>query len=111
MLKKRGRNIMATDLWHSILGPALDPVETARESFLEPSRLDRIRCRREPLREQAQFFGAKAIALAFEHGQFGGFQHDLLASRLACHDAASGERLPHKPMVDSQCAFDDLSPL
>jgi hypothetical protein len=51
------------------------------------------------------------VALAFQNGEFGGFDGDLFPGRLACHDATASERPPHEPMMGCQCALNHVSSL
>ncbi len=109
MLKQSGRNILTADSRHTLV--PLDPIEAARETLLNPRRLDRIRSCREPLRQQAQFFGAKTVPLAFQDCEFRGLEGDLFPRWLARHHLVPRDRLPHEPMIDGQCALDHVSSL
>src|SRR6266853_6114870 len=111
MLKQSGGNVLAADSRQTLILRFLDPIEAASETLFDPRRFDRIRSSREPLRQQAQFLGTKAVTLAFEDRKFRGLEGDLFPGRLARHDPAPGERLPHEPVIDSQCAFDHLCSL
>ena len=45
----------------------LDAIKAARETLFDPRRIHRIGSCSEPLRQQAQFFGAKAVCFAFQN--------------------------------------------
>ena len=74
-------------------------------------RLDRIQSCREALRQQAQIFGVKAVAIAFQNREFCCLDGDLFPGWFACHNPTAGERLPNEPVIDCQGAFDHLSSL
>src|SRR5260370_33948292 len=108
MLKESGWNVLAADCRHSARSPTLDAIEAASETLFDPRCLDRIRSFCKSLRQQAQFFRAKTVTFTFQDGEFRGLDGDLFPGWLACHDPTAGERLPHEPVIDCQCALDHL---
>jgi hypothetical protein len=84
MSKKSGGKSLAPDFRHgNPLVLRLDPIEAASKALFDPRRVNRIRGGREPLREQFQFFGAKAFASAFTSRKFG-WRRYLLNSGHTC---------------------------
>src|SRR5438477_11570370 len=100
MLKKRGWNVLAADFRHRGIprSPTLDAIEATSETLFDAQCLDWIRSCREPLRQQTQFFRAKAVTLTFQNGQFRSLDGDLFSCWLTRHHLAAGERMPHEPV-------------